>query len=279
MSKKIRALLPRIYGAGYNALSYVSSRHAAEMAFRTFCKVRKGRILPHQASFLERAMYEREHIAGHTVQSYRWKGEGDSVLLVHGWESNTFRWRNLIATLQEAGFDIWAFDAPGHGHSPGIYLHVPLYSDCLIHMIKKYNPKYVVGHSVGGMTALYTQYREPENGVEKIVTIGSPAEFHEIMTHFRMLLGLNRRLNRALEAYIQNKFGFQVREFSSPVFAGKIRQKGLLLHDRGDTVAPFRASEQVHAHWKNSSLVETNGLGHSMHQEAVNKKILDFLIS
>lgn len=279
MHRTIRPLLPKIYGAGYNILSVVSPKFAAELAFHTFCKVRKGGVLPHQVGYLKEARFEKVEMAGHSVQTYRWEGAGDSVLLVHGWQSNTFRWRNLIATLRNAGFNILAFDAPAHGLSSGKYLHVPLYSDCLMHVISAYKPKYVVGHSVGGMTALYTQFRAPSNGVEKIVTIGSPAEFQEIMTHFYTLLGLNKRLRTALEEYIEKRFGFQVQEFSSVAFVRNIRQKGLLLHDQADTVAPFQASEQVHAHWADSQLMATEGLGHSMHQEVVNKKILEFLIA
>src|SRR5690606_32675566 len=133
---------------------------------------------------------------------YQWSGTGATVLLVHGWESNSFRWRNLIQFLRANDFNILAFDAPAHGYSSGEYLHVPLYSECVLHMLEKHRPKHLVGHSVGGMTALYTQYRNPENSVEKIVTIGAPAEFHEIMEHFRLLLNLGPRVMRGLDQLV-----------------------------------------------------------------------------
>lgn len=279
MQKLIKKNLPLIYGAYFNSLSYFSESLAAQKAFNTFCKVRKGKVLPHQASFLDQAKKETEIVAGHQIQSYEWCGTGDTVLLVHGWESNSFRWRNLIQFLRMNDFHIIAFDAPAHGYSNGEYLHVPLYSECLLHMLQKYRPKHLIGHSVGGMTALYTQYRYPENSVEKIVTIGAPSEFHEIMEHYRMLLNLGPRVMRGLDQLVMDRFGFRVREFSASAFAKKIDRKGMIFHDKLDSVTPFHASEHIHSQWEGSILVPTEGLGHSMHQDAVNKKIVDFLMS
>jgi pimeloyl-ACP methyl ester carboxylesterase len=279
MQKLLKKNLPLIYGAYFNGLSYFSKSLAAKNAFDTFCKVRKGKVLPHQASFLDQAKKEKEFVEGHEIQSYHWEGPGATVLLVHGWESNSFRWRNLIRYLRENEFNILAFDAPAHGYSSGEYLHVPLYSECMLHMLRKHRPAHVVAHSVGGMTTLYTQYRYPENSVEKIVTIGAPSEFHEIMEHFRRLLNLNPRVMQALDELVMDRFGFRVREFSASAFARTIDRKGLIFHDKLDTIAPFHASEQVHSQWHGSILVSTEGLGHSMHQDTVNKKIVDFLIS
>jgi pimeloyl-ACP methyl ester carboxylesterase len=279
MQKLLKKNLPLLYGAYFNGLSYFSKSLAAKKAFDTFCKVRKGKVLPHQASFLDQAKKEKEFVEGHEIQSYHWEGPGATVLLVHGWESNSFRWRNLISYLRENEFNILAFDAPAHGYSSGEYLHVPLYSECMLHMLKKHRPSHVVAHSVGGMTTLYTQYRYPENSVEKIVTIGAPSEFHEIMEHFRQHLNLNPRMMHALDELVMDRFGFRVREFSASAFARTIDRKGLIFHDKLDTVAPFHASEQLHSQWHGSILVSTEGLGHSMHQDTVNKRIVDFLIS
>lgn len=275
----MKKILPPVYGALFNLISYFSPALAARLSFGTFSKVRKGKILPQQAPFLQAVISEKIAVEGHDIQTYHWKGQKQTVLLVHGWESNTHRWRNLITFLREHNFDIRAFDAPGHGYSSGTYLHVPLYGNCLRHMIQRYKPSYVVGHSVGGLTALYVQSAFPEKTIEKIVTIGAPSEFHEILEHYRQLLYLNPRVMDALEKYILERFGLQVREFSGSAFARSIKSKGLILHDKLDTVAPFHASEQIHREWRHSELVATEGLGHSMHQEAVNKKIIDFLIN
>ncbi|MBS9461796.1 alpha/beta hydrolase [Flagellimonas sp. 389] len=277
MKKLIAVILPRIYGTYFNILSLFTPKKTASKAFTLFCTVRKGRVLPQQKDYLDSAKNETELVAGHKLQSYRWPGTKETVLLVHGWESNTFRWRNLIKKLTKANFDVIAFDAPSHGYSTGKLLYVPLYEEAVHHIIKKYNPKYLVGHSVGGMTLMYNEFKNPNPSVEKLVIIGAPSEFHEIMDHYQDLLRFSNRVMTALDNYIFNRFGFRIPDFSASKFAKSNTKKGLLFHDRFDLIAPYHASEKVHKNWKGSELITTEGLGHSMHQEEVNDQIVNFL--
>ncbi|WP_289039061.1 alpha/beta hydrolase [uncultured Zobellia sp.] len=277
MQKTLNKMLPKVYGRYFNMLARVSKKKAAKKAFYVFCTVRKGRVLPNQKEYLDQAKGDTIEVKKHTLQTYHWPGNKETVLLVHGWESNTFRWRNLIAKLREADYNIVAFDAPAHGYSSGKYLNVPLYSDGVQAMIQKHDPKYLIGHSVGGMTLMYNEFYHQNPNVQKMVTIGSPSEFYEIMDHYQRLLNFNNTVRKALEALVLKRFGFTVAEFSSSRFAEKNTKKGLLFHDEEDKLAPFHASEAVHAHWKNSIFVRTKGLGHSMHQEHINDQIVDFL--
>jgi pimeloyl-ACP methyl ester carboxylesterase len=277
MRNFLNKLLPRAYGLYFNILSVFAKKETAQKAFYLFATVRKGRVLEHQKQYLDHAKKDCLRIADHDIQTYQWSGKGSTVLLVHGWESNTFRWRNLIAKLKAADLNVVAFDAPGHGYSSGQKLHVPLYAEVLQFLIDKYRPKYLVSHSVGGMTVLYSEYVYPDPDIEKIVTVASPSEFHEIMEHFQNLLKFNDRVLKALDAYVYDKFGFRIREFSTSEFAKTNTKKGLLFHDKWDKITPHHASQKVHADWKGSRLVSTEGLGHSMHQDEVNDAIVDFL--
>nr|WP_299385826.1 alpha/beta hydrolase [Allomuricauda sp.] len=277
MQKLIAKIVPLAYGQYFNISSLFAPKKAAHKAFVLFCTVRKGKVLPQQKDFLDASKLDVEQVAGHHIQSYHWPGTKETVLLVHGWESNTFRWRNLIRKLKEANFNIIAFDAPSHGYSSGKLLYVPLYEQALHHMIKKYDPKYLVGHSVGGMTLMYNEYKNPNPRVEKMVVIGAPSEFHEIMDQYQDILKFNNRFMDILDDYILNRFGFKIKDFSTSKFASTNTKKGLLFHDKLDKVAPYHASEKVNASWNDSTLVSTEGLGHSMHQEEVNDEILAFL--
>lgn len=279
MRKLLNSLLPPLYGAYFNTLALFSEKLAAEKAFTLFCTPRRGKVLPVQEKFLEAARDQVVSIGGMGLQTYRWPGDKERVLLLHGWESNTFRWRKLIRELTREGFDIVAFDAPAHGKSGGEILNVILYAECVEEIIKVYRPPIIVGHSVGGMTAVYHQYAYDSTGVEKIVTIGSPSEFPEIMEHYQKLLRFNKRVMRALDNYLQRHFGFQIRDFSTSKFAKDLKAKGLLIHDELDAIAPFSSSERVHANWEGSRLIKTRGLGHSLHQDEVNQQIVDFLKS
>jgi len=277
MKKLFHKVMPLAYGHYFNAYSLIAPTKAADGAFHVFCTVRKGRVKPEQAAYLDNFKLTVEEVAGHKIQSYQWPGKKETVLLVHGWESNTFRWRNLIKKLREADFNIIAFDAPSHGYSSGKHLYVPLYEEAVNHMVKKYNPKHLIGHSVGGMTIIYNQYKNPSDDVEKMVTIGSPSEFHEIVGQFQHILKFNNRVMKHLDNYIYNRFGFKIDEFSTSKFAQAISKKGLLFHDKHDKITPYHASVAINKNWKGSKLISTEGLGHSMHQDDVNDQIVSFL--
>lgn len=279
MKKILNIILPRLYGAYFNLLALFSKKKAAESAFTLFCTPRKGKILPVQKEFLKMAEADTLDFGGMSLQTYVWSGEKETVMLLHGWESNSFRWRNLIRTLKKEGYNIIAFDAPAHGKSTGEILNVPLYAECTDHMVRKFRPRYIVAHSVGGTTAVYHQYQYETNGVEKLVTIGSPSELKEIMDQYQNMLKFNNRVLSALDAYFAKHFGFRIDDFSTSRFASELELKGLLIHDELDQVAPVTASERVHKNWKNSELIKTRGLGHSLHQEEINQKIIDFLKS
>ncbi len=279
MQKLLIKILALTYGAYFNILALFSKKTVAEKAFTLFCTPRKGKVLPLQASFLKNAEDLKIEVGGKEIQTYFWAGTKETVLLLHGWESNSFRWRKLISFLIGADYNIVAFDAPAHGNSSGTIWNVPLYAECTQYVVKNYKPAYVIGHSVGGMTALYHQYLYPHNSIQKIVTIGSPSEFDELMEHYQNLLGFNNKVLLALEDYFKAHFGFGFRDFSSSQFVKEIAIEGLLIHDEVDPITPFHNSEKVHANWKNSKLIRTRGLGHSMHQQEVNNQIIDFLKS
>lgn len=279
MKKLLIQIIPKFYGIFLNLYALVLPTKAGEKAFHIFSKVRKGNVLPHQKDYLDNARDRQLEVDDITIQTYRWNGTKETVVLIHGWESNAWRWHKLIEKLQAEDFNIIAFDAPAHGYSTGTHMYVPQYAQALQAVIATYVPQYLVGHSVGGMTVLYNEYLNPEPGIKKIVTIGSPSEYHEITTHFKELLGFNDRVSNVLRAYILKRFGFTEKEFSSSKFVQTNTKKGLLFHDRYDTITPYHASEQVHTAWKGSRLVTTEGLGHSLHQDEVNEEIVTFLIS
>lgn len=279
MNKILYRTLARSYGAYFNILARLSENMAAEKAFQLFSTPRKGRVLPHQEQFLKEALDKMVAVNGWGVQTYHWPGSRETVLLLHGWESNVFRWRNLIEKLREEQFDIIAFDAPGHGYSKGKILNLANYSESARQLIEMYAPKYIIGHSMGGLTMLYDQYRNPDSSIEKIVALGAPAELSELMQHYQGLLKFDDRVLKGMANYFYKHYNCGINDISTPAFAQGISKPGLIVHDELDPITPFSASVRLHENWKNSRFIKTKGLGHSLHQEEINRKILDFLKS
>ena len=279
LKQTFERLLPLAIGKAFNLLAAVSPRRAAHRAYLLFSTPRKGRVLPLQEGYLKDAAHERLRVEDMEIQTYHWAGTGPKVLLLHGWESNTYRWRNLIGFLKEARYEIFAFDAPAQGYSSGKMLNAIRYTTCTKEVVARYEPDYLIGHSMGGLTAVYHQYLYPQNSLKKIVTIGSPSDLEDLVKQYQKILRFNHRVMEALDAYIREVFGFGIRDFSTAEYARELDIPGLLIHDEMDTITPFRASEKVHRNWKGSKLVRTRGFGHSMHQDFVSEQVLDFLKS
>ncbi len=277
MQKLIYHALALSYGAYFNSTAIFSEKEAGKKAFGLFSTPRKGRVLPSQEAFLKKHMAQKPIINGLALQTYHWPGPGETVLLLHGWESNTFRWRNLIEKLQEREYNIIAFDAPGHGYSDGTSLNVVTYAEQAQYLIGMYGPKYIIGHSMGGLATIHNQYQYPNSSIEKIVALGAPAELSELMDHYQKLLRFNNKVLKGLDQHILENFNYRITEISTPTFATAISKPGLIIHDEWDTITPFSASARLHEKWKNSQLIKTTGLGHSLQQEDLYLSIVDFL--
>src|ERR1043166_8169499 len=73
----------------------------------------------------------RWHGEHRRLAAWRW-GHGPTVLLVHGWEGRGSQLGAFVEPLVAAGLSVVAFDAPGHGDSPGRRLYLADLADCVV---------------------------------------------------------------------------------------------------------------------------------------------------
>ncbi|WP_025742706.1 alpha/beta hydrolase [Aquimarina pacifica] len=277
MKEKYKKKLPVIIGKYIQFLFFFNKKKALRKAYVLFCTPRKGSVLPEQEYFLEEAEDEVVLVKDVYVQTYRWSGMGETVLLVHGWESNSFRWRELIEKLQRQGYNVIAYDAPAHGNSSGKIFNIPLNAECLQKIIELYRPNYVIGHSMGGMTTIFHQYIHSSQEIDRLIMLAPPSELSRMVQEYQQVLRFSTKFMKALDQYFKEKHGFYFDEFSSADFSKKITIKGLLIHDKLDDITPYTEAEAISTHWKNVTLVPTEGFGHSLFFPEVDRMILDFL--
>ncbi len=277
MREKFQKYLPLIIGKQLQFLFFFSRKKALAKAYILFCTPRKGRILPEQEYFLEEAEDEIILIDDAQIQTYRWPNMGETILMVHGWESNTHRWRTLIQKLHEKNFNVVAFDAPAHGNSSGKILNVPLYTKCLQKIVELYRPNHILGHSVGGTATIFHQYTYPNQEIEKLIILAPPSELSRIMKGYQEILKLSPKFMNALNQHFKDKHGFYFEEFSAALFAKKLTKKGLLIHDKHDDVAPHTEAEDISKNWNDVQFITTEDFGHSLFFDEVDDMILDFL--
>ncbi len=278
--KKIKAfLLTKSVGLYINFLSYVLPRKAFQLAYVFFSNPRSGKLqLESLPEILHTSNQEQLNLDGHTIQTYHWSGNETVILLMHGWESNSSRWEKLLTELLNTGSTIVALDAPAHGLSDGKEFNVPLYASFTELVIQKYQPKHIIGHSMGGITAIYHQYHYGNSELKKMVLLGAPSDFSIILHNYLKLLSLNNKIKKAFYHYTRERFQIDIDDFSGQKFLKSSPTQGMIIHDTDDTVVLFEEAKKLAATWKSATLMSTNGLGHSLHDEEVNQKIVAFLL-
>lgn len=115
--------------------------------------------------------------------------KGESLLILHGWGSNSMRWQRVKESLEKKGIEVLVLDLPGFGRipSPTKAWGRDDYINWIFQKVKDYNPptaqqgklynnwqKFnLLGHSFGGGLAVKIAATFPER-IEKLILL-SPA--------------------------------------------------------------------------------------------------------
>ncbi len=279
MKKTFYFLLTKSIGCYINLLSYVFPKKAIELAHGYFSEPRTGKLsLEKLPKCLNEAHFETINYNEDKIQTYIWKGNKTIVFLIHGWESNSSRWKKILPYLKKLGYTIVAIDGPGQGLSSGKEFTIPKYAEFITEVGKKYQPNIMIGHSMGGKTCLYYQFKFQNPSLEKIISLGAPSDFNVIFNNFINLLSLNSIVKTAMIAKYTAILNRNLNEFSAATFVQNINVNGLLVHDIEDQIVLFEEAKKIKKHWKNAQFIETQGLGHKLHDADLYQKIYSFLM-
>ncbi len=278
MKKTFYFLLTKSIGSYINLLSFIVPKKATQMAHGYFSEPRKGKFtfdtLP---KTLKDAQSDTIQYKEDVIQTYIWKGNDTIIFLIHGWESNSSRWKKLLPYLKKSGSTIIAIDGPAQGLSSGKEFTIPKYAEFIDIAAKKYKPNYIIGHSMGGKTSLYYQYKYQNPDIQKMVILGAPSDFMIILKNFTSLLSLNNTVTKSLKNKYTKVLNLNLDQFASKEFVSKIDVKGLLAHDIEDNVVLFDEGEKIAESWKDVQFIATKGLGHKLHDDDLYRKVYAFL--
>lgn len=270
-------IIIKIVGWFINLTSYISKSYAANKALTLFGTPRRGFITDKQSDFLDTAFKEEFEFEMLPIMTYRWIGKKQTILLAHGWESNSARWKNLIKYLNEKDFNVIAIDAPAHGKSGGKLFNAITYSEFINVIAKRHQPDILIGHSVGGMASVLFQHKYKMDSVKKIILLGAPSEFTDVLQRYSDMLGYNQRIRNQIKLTIIDRFGQAPEDFSTAKFLQNISSEGLIIHDSDDNVIPYQDALSINQSFKNSKLITTKGLGHSLNDASITEHIYKFL--
>lgn len=242
-----------------------------------FTKPRAGKISEKQSDFLHTAYQEELKYENYPIMTYRWLGTKQTILLTHGWESNAARWKKLILELKKKDYNVIALDAPAHGRSGSSVFNAILYAEFINVVAKRFSPEIIIGHSVGGMASAYFQHKYQFTALKKIILLGSPSEFQDVFKRYTDMLGYNQRLVSQLQHTIVERYGSPADTFSTAKFLATIESEGLIIHDEDDHIIPYNDALLLKESFKNSQLITTKGLGHSLMDTSVTEHIYAFI--
>ena len=260
-----------------NGLTAFSFEKGGEKAVNIFSKPRGGRLNNDQRAFLDTSEKTVLSYKGMPIQVYFWQGEKPPVLLVHGWESNAARWKTLIQVLKKKKYAIVALDAPAHGDSGSTYFNPILYAQMMNEVVKMYQPEALVGHSVGGYATTYFLKNFEHPSVSKVILLASTSDNSVIFDKFLNFLGVNQRVHEAFYHHFQTKFDIKLNDLIAANYVKSFNEDALIIHDKDDDIVPFHNGFNIHKNWKNSELMETEGLGHRLRDKNVDKAVVEFL--
>ena len=274
--------LPWLLTSFAKLLDFCSKGLATRFLWRIFCGPIKFKTPSREAEFYNKT--EQEKIQPKSTKKeimfYRIPNEGKKLLFVHGWNGRSSQFFRIIELLSDNGYDITAFDSPGHGRSTRSATNLPEITDLISEVAKSRGPYHaIVCHSFGGVAAL--------NAVrlgatfEKLVLI-SPGVY-EIKPMFKTFVGLfgldEEYYADRLFDLAESLYGSSPGEFGLDRFSKQIGIDTLIVHCEDDKEALKEIAVTLHGDMKNSVLYMTDGLGHRriLRDQKVAEKVMNFL--
>ena len=272
-------LIIKSIGNSLNILSYTSPKLASNKALKLFATPQKGRYNEAQKRLIIDADKKTLRYNNLNIATYHWKGKGKTILLAHGWESNTSRWSYILNDLKAQNYNIIALDAPVHGDSDGKEFNAILYSEFINIVSKTYHPEVIIGHSVGGMASTFCLHNHSISSVKKFILLGAPANFTGVFKRYKDMMGFNKKISDGLDTIVINRFGNNVDYFSAANFSKHFDFEGLIIHDKKDKIIPYEDALLFKDNFKNSKLITTEGFGHGLKDKSLTPKIIEFINS
>jgi pimeloyl-ACP methyl ester carboxylesterase len=271
------------YKAKLNLLNVVSPALAAHQAFDLFTKPYGKPRKARRSSWFQKSEPLKLVSKGLNLTGYKWRaqpGNDRKLLIIHGFAGSVSSFDRYLGGLLHHGYDVYAYEAPGHGGSQGNRLNAVLYSDIINDIIKAHGPfDGFMAHSLGGLAlTLALHHNQPDNN-PAIVLIAPATESTTAANKFFEFLQLPESLRKSFEDHVMKRGGKPLEWYNIPRVLPDIKARILWVHDKEDTTTPIgdvypllqKNLANVHFHF-------TEGLGHSgiYRDNNVKRKIIDF---
>ncbi len=150
---------------------------------------------------MEEILKERNLELGGIQVHYKETGQGDALLILHGWGASSESWILLQRALSKEGYRVIAIDLPGFGRSnpPATAWGVQDYSNFIEQFVRAIGLQqfFLLGHSFGGQIAISFTVQHQEL-IKKLILCAPPGIRRPPGAREKLLSVFSKMLNAAL---------------------------------------------------------------------------------
>ncbi len=231
--------------------------------------------------------------------NYKIAGQGPAILILHGWGSDSGKWKEVGELLEKRGYQAIIPDLPGFGRSsePRRVWNLGDYCRFVEEFIGYFNlEKFsLLGHSFGGALAVKCSLKFPER-IDRLFLVGA-ACFREKTARKKIFYIIAKILKiiSFLPGYQYMRKGFYrfivgrsdypylagimrdvyleiIKEDVSPLLP-LVRLPTIIIWGELDRFTPLKYAYLIKEKIKNSELIVFNGIGHSPQLEEPEKLV------
>lgn len=263
----------------FHWLSRQAPALAGDLAFKRFCmpKISIRRSPDHDALTARARFHLRHAKRGHLktacgrVATFTLEPDANtkhkSVLIAHGWTSESSFMMVIAEQIRRAGFRAVLFDQPAHGYSSGSRTSLIEGARALYDVAVGLGPFHaVVAHSMGGLASLaagegHAPIPRPYP-FERYILISCPNAFATVTSEFGDELGLAPAAQRSYERRLERIAHRSVESFNAAAMLKATGRPALVVHADNDEDVAFACAEEIVAQNPLARIKAFDGLGH-----------------
>jgi len=255
----------RLLSTKFRLINLISTRKASKGSIDLLIQPMQGKVLPKVKPTAPKpksgVITTSDNLK---VQIYDWEGDADTTLLIHGWDSNSYRWFDLIDHLKGDNLRFAALDAPYHGHSGGDHFNMIHFANMIDAAVEKFQPVNIIAHSLGALALAYYLQAKKYTRLKNLILLSPVADLSWHIDRYHKLLALPKKTRKAMDDTFKNYFDREFHEFNFRDFEQELDCEMLIIHSADDAVVPTSDSESIHEWFERSKLKIVDGYGHRL---------------
>ena len=246
--------------------SILAPEKTGKKSFELFQQVRKKSIRDREKEFYNDARTFKVHRDKEPIDCFELGNpNGSLVFLVHGWDSNAGSMSKLAYKFVKEGYRVITFNLPGHAFyksSSTNLLECKKAFEAVVEFINPTEAFSIVSHSFGSAVVANAMANKSYN-INSLVFLTNPNKVEDIFVEFKEVIGLRKKAYKALIKHTTRILGAPIETLDVSTNMSKISyDRFLMIHDKYDTVLPYKNSVEINSEVEKSQLIGFEKIGH-----------------